>query len=41
MHLQISDPWDKYGSKNYPGKKPQTVWRSKRIKYYNVDDDVN
>ena len=25
--------------KNYPGKRPQTVWRGGRIMYGNVDDD--
>ena len=26
---------------DYPGKRPQTVWGSKKIMYYNVDDGVN
>ena len=25
--------------KDYPGKRPQTVWWSGMIMYYNVDDD--
>ena len=27
------------GKKKTPGKRPQTVWGSGRIKYDNVDDD--
>jgi len=28
-------------TKNYPGKRPQTVWGSRRIVRDNVDDDDN